>query len=108
MQTSQLMKPLRIGALLVGAAMLTNCASIPRSAVPESQFSTLSCAELSKEQQAAQETKSVAEQAKSDSWHAVLPFVVAARYADASSATTEAQKRLDLLAEQSKRRGCTS
>lgn len=101
-------KTARFVALLAGPALLANCAQIPRSTLAESQFSALSCAELAREVQVTENTRAVAEQAKSDSWHAILPFVVAARYADASSATTEAQRRLELLAAQSKQRSCAS
>lgn len=86
--------------------LLAACAQIPRSSVAESQFGSLSCVELPREIQAAQTTRAAAEQAKRDSWHAVLPFVVAARYADASAASTEAQRRIELLTAQSSQRGC--
>ncbi len=108
MQRSHVTTTLRLSALLLGPVLLVNCAQIPRSAVPESSFATLSCADLTREQLSAQETKSVAEHARGDSWRAILPFVVAARYANASSAEDEARRRLDLLAAQSRQRGCSS
>lgn len=97
---------LRVPATLLGAALVAACAQIPKSDVPEAQFSSLSCAELAQQSTAARATKTTAEQAKSEAWQAVLPFVVAARYADASSASGEADRRLALLAEQSTRRSC--
>ncbi len=98
----------RIVSLLAVSTLLVACAQIPRSNVAESQFVSLSCAELAREAEAAQTTKAAAEQAKSDSWHAVLPFIVAARYADARSTSAEAQRRIDLLSAQSAQRGCTA
>lgn len=88
------------------AMLLAACAEIPKSNVAESQFDKLSCADLAKQTEEAQATKAAADKAKGDSWHAVLPFIVAARYGSASSAYNEAEKRLALLSEQSTRRGC--
>ena len=99
---------LRVPAVLLGATLVAACTQIPKSAVAEAQFTSLNCAELAQQAEAARATKTTAEQAKGEAWHAVLPFVVAARYADASSASGEADRRLALLAEQSTRRGCRS
>lgn len=97
---------LRVPAALLGATLVAACTQIPKSDVPEARFDSLGCAELAQQSAAARATKATAEQAKGDAWQAVLPFVVAARYADASSASGEADRRLALLAEQSARRGC--
>jgi hypothetical protein len=91
---------------LLMPTLLTACAQIPASTVSESQFDALSCAELIHQTEEAKATIVAADQAKGDSWHAVLPFIVAARYGQASSAATEAERRLTLLSEQSARRGC--
>jgi hypothetical protein len=98
--------PVRISASLMLPVLLTACAQIPRSTVAESQFETLSCAELAQQAKEGRASKVVADQAKSDSWHVVLPFVVAARYGQAASASSEAERRLTLLAEHSSRLGC--
>lgn len=98
--------PARTSALLMFPVLLTACTQIPKSTVAESQFGTLSCAELAQLANEGKATKVVADQAKSDSWHAVLPFVVAARYGHAASASSEAERRLTLLAEHSTRLGC--
>lgn len=93
--------------ILLGiSALLTACAQIPKSTVAESQFGTLSCVELAQQAQQGHTTKVVADQAKSDSWHAVLPFIVVARYGHAAVAATEAERRMNLLTEQSMRQGC--
>lgn len=92
--------------LLMNSVLVTACAQIPRSTVAESQFGTLSCAELAQQTQQGHTTKVAADQAKSDSWHAVLPFIVVARYGQASAAATEAERRMNLLTEQSLRQGC--
>lgn len=105
MQTQADRAPGALLALLV-LALLSACAQIPTSTVAESQFATLSCAELVQQTEAAKATVVAADQAKGDSWHAVLPFIVAARYGQASSASSEAERRLTLLAEQSARLGC--
>ena len=89
--------PARRAALLAFPILITACAEIPRSTTTESQFETLSCAELVQQIEAADTTKVAADQAKSDSWHAVVPFVVAARYANANSAFNDAERRQKLL-----------
>ncbi|MCR5868667.1 MAG: hypothetical protein ACK4PH_07185 [Aquincola tertiaricarbonis] len=99
---------LRIATLLTGPTLVMACAQIPRSSVAEAQFPALSCEELAREVAAAQATRAAAEQAKSESWHAVLPFVVAARYADAGAASSEAQRRIGLLSAQAAQRPCAS
>lgn len=95
----------RLAVLLV-PALLAGCAQIPTSTVTESEFGMLTCTQLDKQTEAAKTTMAAAERAKGESWHAVLPFIVAARYGQASSAATEAVRRLNLLAEQSVRLGC--
>lgn len=99
---------LRIATLLAGPTLVMACAQIPKSSVPEARFAALSCTELAQEVAAAQATRVAAEQARSESWHAVLPFVVAARYADAGATASEAQRRIALLSAQAAQRPCTS
>ena len=93
-------------AVLLAPLFLAACAQIPASTVAESQFGSLSCAQLAEQTAEAKETMAAADQAKSNSWQAVLPFVVAARYGQASSAASEAERRLTLLAEQSDQLNC--
>ena len=95
----------RLTALLI-PALLAACAQIPASTMSEAQFDTLNCAQLVQQTEEAKATIAAADLAKGESWQAVLPFIVAARYGQASSAATEAERRLTLLAAQSKRLGC--
>ncbi|MCS3847999.1 hypothetical protein GGR70_003032 [Xanthomonas campestris] len=96
----------RASAMLLITVLLTACAQIPKSTVAESQFATLSCDALAQQTEEATKTKAIADEARSDSWHAVVPVIVAVRYRQAAAASTDAQKRLTLLAEQANRRGC--
>lgn len=98
-------RPARLAALAL-PALLAACAQIPASTVSEAQFGSLSCAQLAQQVDEAKATVAAAEQAKGDSWQAILPFIVAARYGQASSAAGEAERRLALLSEQSTRAGC--
>ncbi|WP_152249592.1 hypothetical protein [Xanthomonas maliensis] len=86
--------------------LATACAQIPTSTVTASQLATLSCAELDEQTAELNKTKAIAEEAKGDSWHAVVPVVVAARYRHAASAYNEAEKRLTLVSEHASRLGC--
>lgn len=96
----------RLLVLLMLPSLLAACAQIPKSTVSEAQFKTLSCTELAQQTEQGKATKVVADQAKSDSWHAVMPIIVAARYNQAASASREAERRLTLLSEQSARLDC--
>jgi hypothetical protein len=93
-------------AMLLCSLLLAGCAQIPRSAVDESTFGSLSCVELAQQADQAQATKAAADKARSESWHAVLPFIVVARYAQASSAGSESERRSALLAQQMGQRQC--
>lgn len=98
--------PVRLSAWLVFPALLGACAQAPKSTVVEAQFAALSCAELAVQTEDGRVWKAAADQAKSDSWHAVVPFIVAARYGRAAFSSNEAQKHLTSLGEQSTRLGC--
>lgn len=102
----KLILAMRLVGLLMASTLLFACAQIPESTVDESQFGALSCAELVQQTEEAKQTKDVAEQAKSDSWHVIMPVIVAARYGQAASASSEADRRIGLLAEQQTQRGC--
>jgi len=95
-----------LSALLMFPVLLNACAQAPRNMVAEPQLGTLSCAELAQQAEEGSASKIAADQAKSDSWRAVVPFIVAARYGQAAFASNKAEKRLTLLAEQSARLGC--
>ena len=86
--------------------LLSACAQAPKNTVAEAQLETLSCAELALQVEDGRVWKVAADQAKSDSWHAVVPFIVAARYGRAAFSSNEAQKHLASLGEQSTRLGC--
>ena len=98
--------PAYLSAWLVLPVLLGACAQAPKSTVAEAQFETLSCAELAVQAEDGRVWKAAADQAKSDSWHAVVPFIVAARYGRAAFSSNAAQKHLTSLGEQSIRRGC--
>lgn len=98
---------LRVAGLVLFSVLLAACAQIPENTVQESQFVTLNCTELAQQTEEAKKTKEVAERAKSDSWHVIMPVIVAARYSQAASASTEADRRMGLLAQQHSQRGCT-
>ena len=86
--------------------LVTGCTNIPKSGMPESQFSALDCraiADLLAQEQVTQER---AAQAKSNSWKVVIPFAIAARYIDASSHMNESERRATLLAQERQSKSC--
>ncbi|MCR6477357.1 hypothetical protein NU688_14445 [Variovorax sp. ZS18.2.2] len=92
---------------LIAVLLVSACTSIPMSATPESRFSQMTCRELDAETAMAGESRRVATQARSDSWHVVLPILVAARYVNANSALSQAEERELKLAEVQTRQGCS-
>lgn len=96
----------RLPAWLVLPVLLGACAQAPKSTVAEAQFEALSCAELAVQAEDGRVWKAAADQAKSDSWRAVVPFIVAARYGRAAFSSNAAQKHLTSLGEQSTLLGC--
>lgn len=102
----KLTSALRLAGLLMFSVFFAACAQIPESTVDESRFGALNCTELAQQTEEEKQTKDIAEQAKSDSWHVIMPVIVAARYGQAASASSEADRRMSLLAEQQTQRGC--
>lgn len=92
---------------LVPVLLFAGCTHIPMSATPESRFSQMNCRELEAEAAMAGESKRVATQARSDSWHVVLPMLVAARYINANSALSQAESREVRLTEEQTRHDCS-
>lgn len=97
---------LLVGSFSACLCVLGGCASIPRSDVPQAQFGQLSCSQLAGEIAQTEETKRVAAGVKSDSWKAVVPFVVVARYADAAATASDADQRIANLRKLQLQKGC--
>ena len=86
--------------------LMTGCANIPKSGMPESQFSALDCRAISDQLAQERVTQELAAQAKSNSWKVVIPFAVAARYIDASSHMNESERRVTLLVQEQQSKSC--
>lgn len=96
----------KLVAALAAPVLLTACAHIPESTLAEAEFGTLSCAQVAEQKEQANATKALADHAKGEAWHVVVPLIVAARYGHAASAASDAERRLALLSEQASRLGC--
>ena len=86
--------------------LITSCTNIPKSGMPESQFSALDCRAIADQLAQEQVTQERAAQAKSNSWKVVIPFAVAARYIDASSHMNESERRATLLVQAQQSKSC--
>jgi uncharacterized MAPEG superfamily protein len=86
--------------------LVTSCANIPKSGMPESQFSTLDCRAIADQLAQERVTQERAAKAKSNSWKVVIPFAVAARYIDASSLMNESERRATLLVQAQQSKSC--
>ena len=84
------MSPYKLGLAVV--ALLTGCAGAPRAQAPAEAIS--GCSELQTEIAAAEEAKRAAMEKQQHAWKAIVPFAVAARYADAKSAAADADQRV--------------
>lgn len=90
------------GALVLTLAALAACAQTP-TAAPAAGNDCGAIAQAVEQEQARRDS---AELQLQDAWKAVVPFVVAARYASARSAGDEAEARLQSLQERSRTQGC--
>jgi hypothetical protein len=92
--------PLAIGALVAG------CANPPAAPRVHAATSAPACEQLAAEIARAEQARSESAQKQQDAWKAVVPFVVAARYASGRSALAEAEQRLGELRAEFGRQGC--
>jgi len=99
-KTCSLLLPFSLVLLIAG------CSNIPKSGMPESQFSTLDCPSIADQLAQALVTQEHAAQAKRDSWKVVIPFAVGARYIDASRHMNESERRATLLLQEQQAKNC--
>jgi hypothetical protein len=86
--------------------LVTGCTNIPKSGMPESQFSALDCGAIADQLAQEQVTQERSAQVKSNSWKVVIPFAIAARYIDASSHMNESERRETLLVQEQQSKSC--
>lgn len=103
--SSPLRAPL-VSALL--PTLATGFASIPRSGMPVSQFSSLDCEQITDQLQQARATQQTAAKAKRRSWRVIIPIAIGARYVRAARIETEAQSREATLLQEQQAKQCTS
>lgn len=89
------------GALMLTLAALAACAQTPPAAPAADDCHAIASAV---EQEQARHDS--AEAQRQGAWKAVVPFVVAARYADAKSDLKDADARLQALQAQAREQGC--
>lgn len=95
------------GATLASLAVLQGCTTTPPSQqAPSARLAGLACADLQSELTRAQAGQQAAEAAVADAWHVVVPFWVAARYASARSALSEARGQSRQVQAELQRRAC--
>ena len=95
-------------ATLALALTLVGCAGIPRSDAPESKLSELSCPQLASTVAQNEQTKRAAVETRASAWTVIVPVAAIARYAKASSAIAESDKRAAELAAHQQEKGCAS
>ena len=88
------------------ALAITGCASIPRSDMPESRFSSLDCSAIAGQLDQARATREHAAQAKRGSWKVIVPIAIGVRYFNASNVEDEAMKREAQLLQEQQAKGC--
>lgn len=86
--------------------MVTGCANIPRSDMPESRFSSLDCPDIVGQLDQARATREHATQAKRSSWKVIIPIAIGVRYFNASHVEDEAEKREAHLLQEQQAKGC--
>lgn len=92
--------------LLLGACATRQPAT---SAQPNTNTSAskADCQALLSEMESSEADKRIASEKKANAWKAVVPFIVAARYASSQSQLGEADERIEKLKAQFERQGCT-
>ena len=93
-------------ALALFVALIGACASIPESTIAVDKYDQLTCPQLAQEVIKAQQTATYASQVKSESWKVVVPFAIAARYADGAEAGRDAQLRLTTAKQMQTSKSC--
>jgi hypothetical protein len=91
------------------ALVASGCASTPRTTPVNTTASTdarSECARLLSEIAQSEQDKKAAAEKKDNAWHAVVPFIVAARYVDAKTSLGEADERIGKLQNEFNERGC--
>jgi len=98
-----------IAATLLTLAIAA-CANTPRQSPHAGEVampSTPSCAQLEEHLARAEEARRAADERGQNAWKAVVPFLVAARYASGKAASNEAEEAIAGLRSQAALRGCT-
>ena len=90
------------GALVLTLAALAACAQTP----PAAPAAADDCRAIAQSIEQERSRRDRAEAQRQGAWKAVVPFVVAARYAGAKSAGDEAGARLQALEDQARAQGC--
>ncbi len=88
------------------ALTITGCASIPRSEIPESRFSSLDCQAIAGQLDQAQTTRTHAAQVQRRSWIVIIPIAIGVRYFNALYVENEAEKREAQLRQEQQTKGC--
>ncbi len=107
-RTTLLVAPLALSALLTACAGAPTASTAPTksAAASSNALSPLDCSALRTEIQRTEAIRSEALQKEHDAWKAVVPFVVAARYASSKSTVGDADQTLAALRDEHDRRGC--
>ncbi len=95
-----------LSSLLTITVLATGCASTPTAATKQSSITAPNCSQLSAEIAKTEETRRTVLEKQKDAWKTIVPFVVAARYANSKSAVAQADKKLAKLHAEFSARGC--
>ncbi len=97
----------RLFLALAVALLAAACAAPPQQAAKaDAQASSTDCAATAAALAQVHEAQRHAEAERQGAWKAVVPFVVAARYANASSAESQARERATALEGRLQSQGC--
>lgn len=97
---------LLLSSLLAVAALASGCATSPTRPSPATTTTAPDCRQLRAEIARTEEARRAALEKEQGAWKAVIPFVVAARYASGKSDAEQADQRLATLNAEFSRQGC--
>ena len=92
--------------IALGTALLLTCLAGCASTPATPRGATRDCRVVNEERQAVQQNRQQAAAQQHGAWKAVIPFAVAARYANARSKAASADRRAAELDTEAQRKGC--
>jgi hypothetical protein len=98
--------PLSVTSLVALTTLAAGCASAPAAAHTPSSATARDCRQLGAQISSTEQARRAALEQEKNAWKAVVPFAVAARYANGRAAVEKADRQLEKLRAEFHLKGC--